>query len=260
MIIAMTDANFRFMARQLLLSELGGQLAAEESGLLIGTGPVVWVGICDLAAVGDHEDMVESCRQYASDTGVQLGGMLLVYEPADGSKRGIQELDESMFLLDLPRSEDAYPDNIQMMFGPPKHAKTAGYALRQASWQDEDVLELLTCDPVQAELMAGPALAGHLDWPQLLECNVLLHSGNPVALAGTLSTDLASRLCYILVRPELRRRGMGRVLVSLLAQSGQEQGKMLLNCWTQRSGKLRYFTSKAGFEDKLSVRWYLAAK
>lgn len=260
MINLMTDANFRFMARQLLLSELGGQLAAEESGLLIGTGSQVWIGISDLAAVGDHEDMVESCRQYVADTGAQLAGMLLVYEPADGGKAAIQELDESMFLLDLPRCEDGVPDNIQMMFSPPKHAKTDGYELRQANWHDEDVLELLTCDPQTPELLAGPALARHPDWPELLECHILLHSGNPVAVAGTLSTDLASRLCHILVRPELRRRGIGRVLIARLAQSCQEQGKMLLNCWTQRSGKLRYFTSKSGFEDKLSVRWYIPAK
>ena len=257
MIILMTDANFRFMARQLLLSELGGQLAGEESGLLIGRGPRIWFGISDLAAIGDHEEMVDACRLFAGDIGGQLAGMLMVYEPSQSHSPAIQALDESMYLLDLPRREDGVPDNIQMMFTPPKGVKTTDFELRQASWQDASVIELMATEPAPLEKLAGPALSGYDSWPELLECHLLFQAGSPVAVAGTLATELTTRLCYIVVRPQLRLRGIGRILVAMLGQSTQEQGRMLMNCWTQRSGKLRYFSSKAGFEDRLSVRWYM---
>lgn len=255
----MTDANFRFMSRQLLLSELGGESAGEESGLLIGHGPDVWVAISDLESVSDPEEMVEACRQYAADTNGRLAGMLMLYEPSQGSSDEIRELDEAMYLLDLPRREVAVPDLVQLMFSPPKGRHGEGLELRQADWQDADAQALLAEGLEAPELISGPALSGHAGWPQLLECNLLLRDGKPVALSGCINTELASRLAYILVDPLHRREGLGSAMVAQLAQAAQQQGKMLMSCWTQRSGHLRYFTNKAGFEDRLGVRWYMPA-
>ncbi|MEZ5338246.1 MAG: GNAT family N-acetyltransferase [bacterium] len=256
----MTDANFRFMARQLLLSELGGQLAGEESGLMLGHGPQIWVGISDIYAMDDAEETVDACRQFAADTGGNLAGMILPYEPAMGSSERIRELDEMMFLLDLPRREQGVPDNVQTMFSAGKHAAPAGLELRQADWQDAEVRRLMENAADAQEQLAGPALATHPGWPTLLECHTLSRDGKVLAVAGTIATELSERLCYIVVDPALRRQGLGRALVNKLTQAAHEQGRMLMNCWTQRGGKLRYFTSKAGFEDKLSIRWYMPEK
>ncbi|MCB1187464.1 GNAT family N-acetyltransferase [bacterium] len=256
----MTDANFRFMARQLLLTELGGQLAGEESGLLLGHGPDIWVGISDIDAVGDAEEMVEACRGYAADTDGRLVGMILPYEPSEGKSQKIADLDEMMFLLDLPRREAGVPDNVQTMFSAGKHAAPSGLELRQADWQDAEVRAMMANGADAQEQLAGPALATHPGWPSLLECHTLSREGKVVAVAGTIATELSERLCYIVVDPQLRRQGIGRALVNKLTQAAHDQGRMLMNCWTQRSGKLRYFTSKSGFEDKLSMRWYMPPK
>ncbi len=247
------------MCRQLLSSELGGQLAGEEGGLLISHGPQVWVGISDLAALGDYEEMVDACRQYASDVQGRLAGMLLLYEPAEGRSAAVTEMDEIMYLLDLPRREDGVPDNVQMMFPSGKHTAAGGLELRQADWQDTAVLELMAAGADAQEALAGPALLSLDGWPQMLECSVLERDGKVLAVAGSMSGDLAVRLCYIVVDPEMRRQGLGKTLIGKLGVSTQEQSKMFMNCWTQRSGRLRYFTSKAGFEDRLSVRWYISA-
>jgi hypothetical protein len=252
------DANFGFLARHLLLTELHPEDSAAvaavdiNGGIAVLTARGIWHGLWEPAHLGNVEAYIVEAQKRAADAETTFGGVVVL------SKHGEKpwdELADALFVYGL--SEAAGPDSVLVLDHPP-HPKPRG--LRFLPLSESPGFAAMTCGAVETSSeLTGPA------WPEsqvtceLLNIEVAWHDTTPIGAVGTYSTDLAERIAMLWIEPAWRDKEVAQAMVEHTAQRAQAGGKLLVTAWAKKSGLLRFAFSESGFSEQVTARFFAAA-
>jgi len=249
------DANFGFLAKQLLLTELHGGGADVPSvdingGIAVLTEKGVWHGLWDPAQLGNVEAYIMEAQKRAADAETAFGGVVVL--APHGESTAWDELAEALFVYGLP--EVAGPDSVLVLDHAP-HPKPRG--LRFLPGSESPGFSAMACGAVETSSeLTGPA------WPdaqvtcELLATEVAWHDSAPIGAIGTYSTGLAERIAMLWIEPAWREKELAQALIEHVSQHAQASGKLLVCAWAKKSGLLRFAFNASGFTEQVTARFF----
>lgn len=252
------DANFKFLARQLALSDFPeGEVVEVDGGCLITTVES-WIASWDPEAITDTDGLAEELL--ASDSAKDLGKWLVI-APIDSADEPPQlKLAESLFLCGLVKAdfkENGDPDNIQVMNKPAFPEPPAGLDISTVEAGDENLFNLITSSESAPENL-GYQLSGITQSPvDTLSYAIAMAKGQPVGAVAWRTCGAICRIVWVWVSDDQRGKGVGSALTRFTVETAAGSGAVVSTVWTGLKGSLRYFFSKLGFEDQLRVSSYL---
>jgi hypothetical protein len=244
------DANFGFLAKQLLLTELHGSAVDIPGGIEVLTAGSLWLGLWDGHLVGDVEKYVVSASKRAGEQGSTLRGAVLLSQ--HGQSEAWSDLADALFVYGLP--ETTGPEGVLVLDHPP-HPKPRGLRFLPLSespgaWRMESGFERTT------EELTGPAWPDAQQSCELLDVEVAWHDTTPIGAVGTFSVGLTERIALLWIEPAWREKDLAQALVEHVSQRAQEAGRLLVCAWAKRGGLLRFALSEGGFAEQLTARFF----
>lgn len=246
------DANFGFLAKQLLLTELHGKAVDINGGVAVLTESGIWHGLWEASHLGNLEAYVTDAQKKATEAETAFRGVVALSKHGETTRW--DELAEALFVYGLP--ELAGPESVMVLANPP-HPKPRG--LRFLPLAESPGFSAMACGAVEASSeLTGPA------WPdpqitcELLDIDVAWHDSTPVGAVGTYSTDLAVRIAMLWIEPAWREKEMAQALVEHVSQQAQSAGKLLVTAWAKKSGLLRFALNESGLTEQVTARFFSA--
>jgi hypothetical protein len=244
------DANFGFLAKQLLLTELHGKAVDINGGIAVLTDSGIWHGLWEASHLGNLEAYVTDAQKKATDAESTFRGVVSLSQHGEAGKW--DELAEALFVYGLP--EASGPESVMVLANPP-HPKPRG--LRFLTLAESPGFSAMACGAVETSgELTGPA------WPdaqvtcELLDIHVAWHNSTPVGAVGLHSTDLALRIAMLWIEPAWREKEVAQALVEHVAQQAQAGGKLLVTAWAKKAGLLRFALHEAGMEEQVTARFF----
>jgi GNAT superfamily N-acetyltransferase len=256
----MDAGNLGFLARQLLLTEVSGEMEDAAGGCLVW-GKELWAGLWQIEAMGKPEQFIIDAQQAATARGVAWRGILVLIEPASSSSPAVAELEEAFYVYGFPRREGIAaggPQTVQILEQPPKASVQARLRLLDAQANDSDFRELLNRATRAQEQLAAPWAIADPAWLEGAQLHLAELRGTPAGIGAASRSALASRVISLWVDEQYRGQGVGTAILEHMAHRAQDTGSVLSCVWCYRDGKLRYFFSKAGYSEKLTIIYFVS--
>lgn len=255
----MNRENLGFLARQLLLTEVVGDAEDTPGGCLIW-GAELWAGIWQPAAIPDFEQFIVATQNSAVERRLSWRGAIILVEPASASSPAIAELEEAFYVYGFPRREGlgaGGPQMVLVLDRPSSNSNPKRLQLNSVAADDPAANEL-TAEAARAhEQLVAPWIAAEPSWLGGSDIAVASLDSAPVGIAALRGSPLASRTVLLWVDPAQRGLGIGRALLSFATDMARKSSTVLECVWNYRSGKLRYFFSKAGYTERLTAMYFL---
>lgn len=253
----MDASNLGFLARQLLLTELGGEVEEIAGGCFFWDA-ALWAGIWQPDEIGDCEQFILAAQAVAVERGTKLEGVIVVTPPARESDPVVAALAEALYVYGLPQRHgiaEGGPDTVLAAVGTPRAPEPGGLEITAATMAD--CAELIERALAASEQLTAPWRRNG-DWLEQCQLSLARLEGSMAGVAAVLSSELAGRIALLWVEEALRGRAIGQALLAHAAQRAHDAGKVLVNTWVYRAGRLRYYLAKHGFSEQLSVLSFLA--
>jgi GNAT superfamily N-acetyltransferase len=254
----MADANFAFMARQLMQTELRGHNWSERSGGAHAAGSKLWTVLWDPAGAGDPEKLVQESQAKALELALPFAGLIALTPPAAESDPALAALEEALFVYGYPRRQglgSGGPDMVQVLSKPTHHKPIGGLSIEPA---ESVALEgLLNAACAERDGLGGPGWQSAAEFGGAgIQHLVASRGGRALGFASLAAAGVTGRVMLIWVEPESRGKGIGRALLEAAARASGEGGQLVLSAWTHRDGRLRYFFAKEGYSDQLRLHYF----
>lgn len=260
----MADANFAFLARQLLQTELRGQAWTDRAGGAYAAGERLWAALWDPAASGDPEKFVQETEAKAKELGLPFAGLIVLTSPAAESDPALTALEEALYVYGYPRRQGlglAGPDMVQVLAKPPFHKPLPGLEIGPAEAQNEQVIAMLQEAWAEKDGLGGPGWSA----VEELQGDGIAHllarrGGTAVGVVSLNGVGVTGRIVLAWVKPEARGAGIGKHLLAAAAKHSTDGGQLVLSAWTHRDGRLRYYFAQEGYADQLRVVYFYPEK
>ena len=115
------DANFGFLARHLLLTELHGKAVDINGGIAVLTDGGIWHGLWEPARMGNLEAYVTDAQKRATEAETSFRGVVALSK--HGEAKQWDELAEALFVYGQP--EAVGPESVMVLDHPP-HPRPRG--------------------------------------------------------------------------------------------------------------------------------------
>jgi hypothetical protein len=246
------DANFGFLAKQLLLTELLGKAVDINGGIAVLTETGIWHGLWEASHLGNVEAYVTDAQKKATEAETVFRGVVALSQ--HGAAKQWDELADALFVYGLP--EASGPESVLVLDHSP-HPKPRG--LRFLPLSESPGFSAMACGAVETSSeLTGPA------WPdpqvtcELLHTEVAWHDTHPVGAIGTYSAGLAERVAMLWIEPAWREKEVAQALIEHISQQAQASGKLLVTAWAKKSGLLRFAFNASGFTEQVTARFFSA--
>lgn len=250
----MDGMNLGFLARQLILTELAGEVEDIAGGCLV-QGVKLWAGLWEPAAIVDPEKFIHCVQDTARKAGTAFDGAVVLASGSPEQQAGLDQLAEALFVYGYPECEAAGtsgPEMVQVLSRPLAAPEIAGLTIDSVTGADDWVGQALSVK----ERLFGDWVDPASDWLQHVNLQLASLEGEPVGIAGVRASELASRVVLLWVAEGHRRQGIGLALLEHCQTQAAAAGRLLNCCWTFRGGKWRYYMNRRGFDEKLTARYF----
>lgn len=235
----MADANFSFLARQLMLTELHGEASETPGGVYVTDNGALHLGLWDLQAAGDPEQVIRRAQAAAHQSNAELQGAVLLLPQGDAAGEPATALSEALYVYGYP---PATGHDSVMILGTAAHPKPDP-ELRLAGLETADLPE--TAPASLAELL-GPAANAATRAPELRGA---WRGEALVAAVGTSAAGLVERVTLLHGddKPALL------TLLEGVAASAGQAGRLIVCAWVSRRGMLRFTLAEAGYAEQVQA-------
>jgi GNAT superfamily N-acetyltransferase len=255
----MDTSNMGLVSRQLIRTELAGDVEETTGGCLVW-GDTLWVGLWDLTAIEDPEKFILSVQEQAKARDTNWRGVVLLLSPGEESSPSFVEFSEALFVYGLEKRAglgSGAPDMVQVLGKPAKAILPSGLEIVTPKGLDA-VRELISQATIEDDSLAASWYVKQSQWLDGCTALAALLDGQPVGVLLVRESDLASRAVLLWVAPDNRNQGIGAALVAQNTALAEAKGRMLSTAWTYRTGKLRYYFGKLGFQEQLCAQYFLS--
>ena len=254
----MDATNTGFLAKQLLLTELDGEVVDYVGGSLVMCDLGIWAGIWEPLAIPDPEEYITDLMAKAEEYGSELAGVVMLIPGAMEQEEKVVQLAEALFVYGYtqPEGDVAPPDMIQVCAKPPKPEDDVFIEFRYITGGHRIMLDAIE----EAEQMYSNWNAENADLFITADTILLQEDREPIGIMMLTESDLALRVIMLWIKEEFRNKGYGKTVLADLINSGVSSSKLLLSAWTHRTGRMRYFFQKCGFEEQLRALYFLPEK
>jgi hypothetical protein len=236
-------ANFGFLARSLLLTELPGAAVDVPGGVLVVSASNAWLGLWDLAAAEDPEQLIKAAQAAATERGLTLSGVVILTEAA--THPNLEGLTDALYVYGFPQASG--PDSV-MVLGSAPHPKPRGLTFGTTAFD-----ELPASARESAAELTGPA--GGAVVPEI---HVAMQGAQSVGYVGTSSVGLVRRIVLLHVPDGSESGDTAQALVEHVAQAAQAAGQFIVCAWARRNGLARFTLTACGFAEQVTVRHFVA--
>ena len=252
----MDATNINFIARQLALTELHGEVEEIPAGILVWN-IALWAALWNPELIVEPESFILEVKEKSKVRDIPWHGVLLLLQPGNESANAFLELCDALFVYGFERltgMETGGPDMVQILGAPPKLHMPSGLEIKESRDKDEITPMFAHAEQLK-DSFSSPWRRNQPNWMGGCRIITATLNGKLAAAAVLRESDLASRLDFLWVEPGHRDKGIGAALISYCAEQATSRGKMLNTAWTYRDGKLRYYLRKQGFEEQLSAHY-----